>query len=52
MRRPSSGLQFEIWRKKGQFPILWLAVSPDENTILFNQEPSWVAELIVIENSR
>jgi serine/threonine protein kinase/Tol biopolymer transport system component len=48
----ATGAQSEVWSQEGDFSALWLDVSPDEEAILFSQEPSWDAELIVIENFR
>jgi Tol biopolymer transport system component len=42
----------ELFRKEGPFEHLWLAVSPDEEWILYTENPEWLAELTLVENFR
>jgi Tol biopolymer transport system component len=47
-----SGQVTEVFRKKGEFGHAWLAVSPDEEWILFSEGPFGSSELILVENFR
>ncbi len=48
----ASGETTELFRKEGAFGYWWIAVSPDEEWILYGENPDWVAELILVENFR
>jgi Tol biopolymer transport system component len=47
-----SGEVTELFRKDGPFRHGWLAVSPDEEWILYGEQPLAQAELMLIENFR
>jgi Tol biopolymer transport system component len=47
-----SGETTELFRKEGAFEYLWIAVSPNEEWILYGENPEWVAELTLVENFR
>jgi dipeptidyl aminopeptidase/acylaminoacyl peptidase len=47
-----SGEVTELFRKEGPFRHRWLAVSPDEEWILYGEQPLAQAELMLVENFR
>ena len=47
-----SGQVAEVFRKEGPFQPDWLAVSPDEEWILFSETPTSTSELMLVENFR
>ena len=47
-----SGQTRELFRKAGPFWHLWLAVSPDEECMLFGEGPWPGSELMLMENFR
>jgi 6-phosphogluconolactonase (cycloisomerase 2 family) len=49
---PDSGETTEIFRKEGPFDHMWIAVSPDEEWILYGERPAPTSELMLVENFR
>jgi Tol biopolymer transport system component len=47
-----SGEVTEVFREEGPFHHLWLAVSPDEEWMLFSRNPYERSELMLVENYR
>lgn len=47
-----NGETTEIFREKGQFEHWWLAVSPDEKSILYSRKPVSESDLVLVENFR
>jgi Tol biopolymer transport system component len=47
-----AGETTELFRKEGPFGYWWIAVSPQEEWILYGENPDWVAELTLVENFR
>jgi Tol biopolymer transport system component len=49
---PESGQTTEVFRKEGPFDHMWIAVSPDEEWILYGERPAPSSELMLVENFR
>jgi hypothetical protein len=47
-----SGRETELYRKEGAFEHQWLAVSPDEEWILYSEAPAATSELMLVESFR
>ena len=47
-----SGRTKELFRQVGSAGHQWLAVSPDEEWILYSEIPEWQSELMLVENFR
>ena len=47
-----SGQVTEVFRTEGPFLHAWLAVSPDEEWVLYAENPSYTSELMLMENFR
>ena len=47
-----SGRVTELLRKQGSLLHRWLAVSPDEEWLLFGEQPAPQSELMLMENFR
>ncbi len=47
-----TGRKTDVYRDKGQSFRMWLAVSPDEKSILYGENPPWTSELTLVENFR
>jgi hypothetical protein len=47
-----SGEVTELFHRQGQFGHSWLAVSPDEQWILYSETPYGTSELMLVENFR
>jgi len=47
-----SGKVTELFRKDGPFRHRWLAVSPDEEWIVFGEQPLAQSEIMLVENFR
>jgi hypothetical protein len=48
----ASGRTSEVLRQVGSSEHMWLAVSPDEQWILYSQWPEAQSELMLVENFR
>jgi serine/threonine protein kinase/dipeptidyl aminopeptidase/acylaminoacyl peptidase len=46
----ASGRVTDLYKTDGPFSHGWLAVSPDEEWILFDETPNWNSELMLVEN--
>jgi hypothetical protein len=47
-----SGQVTELFQKEGPFYHHWLAVSPDEEWVLYGEQPLMTSELMLVENFR
>lgn len=47
-----SGEVSELFRKVGPFRHAWLAVSPDDEWVLYSERPASTSELMLVENFR